>query len=64
MKKVILPVVCAVLLFIAIKLVNPNLEAYGYFFVSVLGLYIGYIINTKVFKNEAAEKSEKDSVAK
>lgn len=64
MKKVIFPVVCAVLLIFVINSVNPDLEAAGYVFTLALGLFIGSIINKLVFKKEAAEKSEKDLVAK
>ncbi|MDT3698957.1 MAG: hypothetical protein RO469_05970 [Thermincola sp.] len=64
MKKVIFPVVCAVIMIIAVKLLNPDLEATGYVIAAGLGLFIGSFINKLVFKKEDVEKSEMDSVAK
>lgn len=64
MKKVIFPLVCAVLMVIVVKSINPELEATGYVVALGLGLFIGAFINKLVFKKEAAEKSETDSVAK
>lgn len=64
MKIVIFPVVCAVLLVFLGKSFNPNIEAVGYIIGSGVGLGIGVLINKLVFKEKAAEKSEKDSVAK
>lgn len=52
MKRVIFPVVCAVIMIIAVKLLNPDLEATGYVIATGLGLFIGSFINKLVFKKE------------
>ena len=51
-KKLILPVICAVVLFFVINAINPKIEMTGIVMVSCVGLVLGSLLNKVVFKKK------------
>ncbi len=62
MKKIIFPIILAVLLPVILWQANPNLEVAGIVLTAGIGLAIGAVINKIVFKKKDEEAESKEEV--
>ena len=60
MKKVIFPIICAILLpLVFLQKINPNMEVAGIVMAAGIGLGIGAVINKILFKEKNLETETK-----